>query len=397
MAADDVSPARPTAADRVDPDAVLALAADLLRRPDAAEPGGAAAEVASMQQGLAERIRSFGWDVTLTTGPAGQRAIAATIDGTTGGRTLVFHGRAPVPAGDDRESRPVGPAPGDVTDGFICGSGSADAGALAAMVAAARAVQQRGFRGRMVIVASVDGSPPEVPAGVDGLVIAGPSAGTIGRFATGVLRIEIRFRVAEGSGAAPRGSDNPIPALGQLLVGVSELERQLRHSVADHARSDEFAVTPTVISAGDPALAGEIPASASVVVDIRTLSVTPHRGLLQLLGRLAEQIADESGLVSHIDVIDDRPPPPPSVASGLVSAFAAAHRHVTGAEPVIGRMPSGRAGPDLPRDAPIETVCYGPGDARDPHGPAKRCAVRDIVTAARVYAEAAEEFLAVQP
>lgn len=123
----------------------------------------------------------------------------------------------------------------------------------------------------------------------------------------GVLTIEIRYRAAAPAGVPPQIARNPIPAIGQLLVGVSELERQMRHSVAEHPHLGEFSLTPTVLSAGEPEHPDEMPGEAAVVLAARTVPATPHAGLRQLISTLAQQIAGEAGVDCVVDVIADRP------------------------------------------------------------------------------------------
>ena len=43
-------------------------------------------------------------------------------------------------------------------------------------------------------------------------------------------------------------------------------------------------------------------------MDARTIPAVDHGGLIHLLTRLAERIAEEFGLTATVTVIDDRPP-----------------------------------------------------------------------------------------
>lgn len=119
----------------------------------------------------------------------------------------------------------------------------------------------------------------------------------------GVLTVSIRYA---GPERGDRGDAelNPIPAIGQLLVGLSELERQLRRSRADGAPDAGFSLTPTVLTAGDPGHPDAPPPRATVLLLIEPQPSVPVPALLQVLTALAQQIAGEAGLACSVDVIE---------------------------------------------------------------------------------------------
>lgn len=128
----------------------------------------------------------------------------------------------------------------------------------------------------------------------------------------GALTVSIRYSGVEPDGAAPGSAvlsagRNPIPAIGQLLVGVSELERQLRQSALAHPDDGGFSLTPTVLTAGEPEHPEANAHVATVVLHIRTPAAMPHPGLVQLLTALAEKIAGEAGVECSVDVLPQRP------------------------------------------------------------------------------------------
>ncbi len=129
-------------------------------------------------------------------------------------------------------------------------------------------------------------------------------------------------------------------------------------------------------------------------MDIRTIPGIDHRGLIQVIQMLAEQVAAESGLTVAVDVIDDRPPVDLDRGAAVVRALALAHRAVTGAEPIYGGVPGTTDGTILTRDAGLETVVYGPGGKWIAHQVDEFVEVEDVVTCARVFAAAAAAFLA---
>ncbi len=393
------------AADRIDPDAVLDLASRLVRlrtvhdRPDSPVEQPAA-------DLLAEVMASYGWDVTVTDMASGRPNVVAVIGGSAAGRTLMFEGHTDVVTEGDSAAWSFDPYAGDIVDGFLRGRGAADMkGGLAAMIHAARAVEQAGFAGRLIVAALADeegmmagakafAASDLARSGVDGVIVCEPEAGEICTVAKGALRIAIDYIGVMAHGAMPRMGRNPIPALGPLLVGLAELERQLQHSVGPHPELGEFYVTPTIVAAGGTEQLNVIPAVATLRLDVRTVPATPHAPLLLLLERLAREIADEAGLGCRFDVIDDRAPVETPKDAAVVLALAAAHREIVGAEPVFGGVPGTTDGTILNRDAGLQTVVYGPGGKWIAHQADEMCDAADIATAARVYAEAAERFFA---
>jgi succinyl-diaminopimelate desuccinylase len=413
------------AADRIDPDAVLDLASRLVRlrtvhdrasssvqqsgQQPAARPVEQPVEQPAEQPAadlLAEVMTSYGWHVTVTNVAPGRPNVVAVIEGRAVGRTLMFEGHTDVVTEGDPAAWSFDPYAGDIVDGFLRGRGAADMkGGLAAMLHAARAVEQAGFAGRLIVAALADeeGMMAGVKAfaagdlaqsGVDGVIVCEPEAGEICTVAKGALRIAIDYIGVMAHGAMPQMGRNPIPALGPLLVGIAELERQLQHSVGPHPELGEFYVTPTIVAAGDTEQLNVIPAVATLRLDVRTVPATPHAPLLQLLERLARDIADEAGLGCQFDVIDDRAPVETPEDADVVRALVAAHRDIVGAEPTFGGVPGTTDGTILSRDARLQTVVYGPGGKWIAHQADEMCAAADIVTAARVYAEAAERFFA---
>jgi succinyl-diaminopimelate desuccinylase len=400
-------PGSSSAADLIDPQAVVDLAAALVRLRTVNEPDAEQIEQPAADL-VAELMRGFGWDVTVTEAAPGRPNVVAVIEGTSPGRTLMFEGHTDVVTEGDRSAWSFDPYAGDVVDGMLRGRGSADMkSGVAAMIHAARAVQQAGFAGRILVGALADEEGMMLGAkafaaselarsGIDGVIVCEPEAGEVCASAKGALRTKIELTGVMAHGAMPQIGRNAIPALGPLLVGLAELQKQITSSVGSHPELGDFYLTPTVLDAGTAEQQNVIPRSASVYLDIRTIPAVEHPGLIHLITRLAEQIADEFGLGCEVTIIDDRPAVDTPRDAPVVAALVAAHREITGDEPVFGGVPGTTDGTILTRDAGLSTVVYGPGGKWIAHQADEVCAVEDIVTAARVYAAAAERFLAAQ-
>ncbi|SDP40029.1 succinyl-diaminopimelate desuccinylase [Nakamurella panacisegetis] len=387
-----------------DVDAVVALAQALVRLPTAVAPGVEEVETAAAAL-LADTMRGFGWAVTVDDVECGRPNVVAVIDGTGPGRTLMFEGHVDVVTPGEVDSWSFPPYSGDVVDGRLLGRGSADMKAgVAAMIHAARAVQQQGFPGRIIVGILADEEGMMLGAkdfarsdlagsGIDGVIVCEPEGGEVCAVAKGAIRMRVDLQGVMAHGAMPHQGRNSLPALGSLLMGLSELERQISESVGSHPHLGNFYLTPTVLAAGDPSQVNVIPASASVWLDIRTIPGVGHQGLLHLITRLAEQIADDAGLTVAITVIDDRPPVNTPETADVVRALVLAHETVTGRPAVLGGVPGTTDGTILTRDAGLETVVYGPGGKWIAHTKDEFVAVEDILTCTEVYIEAALRFL----
>jgi succinyl-diaminopimelate desuccinylase len=388
----------------IDAAGVIELAAQLVRLRTVNKLGATVVERPAADV-VADVMRGFGWPVTVSEVAPGRPNVVAVIEGSGRGRTLMFEGHTDVVTEGDPSRWSFDPFGGDVVAGQLRGRGSADMkSGVAAMIHAARAVEQDGFRGRIVVGVLADeegmmlgakhfAASDVARSGIDGVIVCEPEGGEVCATAKGALRLRVDIDGVMAHGAMPQIGRNPIPALGSLLVGVGELERQIAASVGPHPELGDFYLTPTVLTAGSAEQANVIPSTATVHLDARTIPAVDHGGLIHLVTRLAEQIAAESDLTATVTVIDDRPPVDTPRDELVVTALVAAHREVTGADAVYGGVPGTTDGTILTRDAGLATVVYGPGGKWIAHQADEVVAVDDVVTCARVYAAAARRFL----
>jgi len=354
---------------------------------------------------LADLMRSFDWDVEVTEAASGRPNVVAVVAGSGPGRTLMFEGHVDVVTPGDPQAWSFPPFSGNIVDGRLLGRGAADTkSGVAAMIYAARSMQLTGFLGRIIVgvLADEEGmmagakhfAASELAAsGIDGVIVCEPEGGEVCAVAKGAIRLRIDVQGVMAHGAMPFQGRNPLPAIGSLLMGLSELERQVAESVGTHRHLGDFFLTPTVLTAGEPGQVNVIPASASLYLDVRTVPEVGHNGLLHLITRLTEQIAADAGLTALVTVIDDRPPVDTPEDAPVVRALCAAHQAVTGSPAVFGGVPGTTDGTILTRDAGLQTVVYGPGGKWIAHTKDEYVDVADIITATAVYAEAARIFL----
>ena len=383
---------------------VIELAQALVRLPTVVTSGFGEVEApaAALVAGV---MRGFGWQVTVEEVAPGRPNVVGVVTAGRPGRTLMFEGHLDVVTPGDAESWSFPPFSGNIVDGRLLGRGSADMkSGVAAMIYAARAAELTGFDGRIIVAALADEEGMMLGAkhfarselassGIDGVIICEPEGGEICAVAKGAIRVRVDLDGVMAHGAMPHQGRNPLPALGSLLMGLAELERQVADSVGSHPHLGDFYLTPTVLAAGDPSQVNVIPASASVYLDIRTVPAVAHNGLLHLITRLAEQIAADAGLTARITVIDDRPPVDTPQDAAIVRALVDAHESHTGEIAVFGGVPGTTDGTILTRDAGLSTVVYGPGGKWIAHQRDEFVEVSDIVRCFEVYATAARIFL----
>ncbi|KAB8189855.1 ArgE/DapE family deacylase [Nonomuraea phyllanthi] len=383
----------------VDADGVVEFTQALVRIPSTNDPGRRERAAADLVEA---RMREWGWDpVRYEVEPDRPNVVAVVEGGGGDGPTLMFEGHTDVVTEGDLSAWTVDPFGGEIRDGRLWGRGSADMkSGLAATLYATRALQLAGpFPGRIKVCALADeeglmiGAHHFVSEGlaadVDGAIVAEPEAGEICAVAKGALRLRVDLTGKMAHGAMPQHGRNPLQAVGTLLVGLRALQEELQERHPAHEHLGEVYVTPTVLRAGSEEQVNVIPAVASVFVDVRTIPGVEHKTVADRVAALAAG----DGITAEVSVLVDRPPVDVPVSDPVVAALAAAHRAVTGEEPVYGGVPGSTDGTVLTHWGGIPSVVYGPGGKWIAHQADEFVEVAEIVRCARVFAEAARRFL----
>ncbi|MEZ7131067.1 M20 family metallopeptidase [Nonomuraea sp. AD125B] len=386
----------------VDAAGVVEFTRELVRVPSTNDPGRRERAAAEL---VAERMRSWGWEPAWYEVEPDRPNVVAVVKGGGGdGPTLMFEGHTDVVTEGDLSEWTVDPFGGELRDGRLWGRGSADMkSGLAATLYATRALQLAGpFPGRIKVCALADeeglmiGAHHFVAEGlaadVDGAIVAEPEAGEICAVAKGALRLRVDLTGKMAHGAMPQHGRNPIAAAGPLLVGLAELQEELQRRHPAHEHLGEVYVTPTVLRAGSDEQVNVIPATASVFVDVRTVPGVEHQDVADRVAALAAR-SIRYGIAAEVSVLVDRPPVDVPVTDPVVAALAAAHRTVTGEEPVYGGVPGSTDGTVLTHWGGVPSVVYGPGGKWIAHQADEYVEVEEIVRCTRVFAEAARRFL----
>ncbi|TXK41319.1 M20 family metallopeptidase [Nonomuraea sp. C10] len=385
----------------VDAQGVVEFTRALVRVPSTNDPARGRNEQPAADL-VAARMREWGWEPVVYEAAPGRPNVVAVVEGGGGdGPTLMFEGHTDVVTEGDLSEWTVDPFGGEIRDGKLWGRGSADMkSGLAATLYATRALQLAGpFPGRIKVCALADeeglmiGAHHFVDQGlaadVDGAIVAEPEAGEICAVAKGALRLRVDFTGKMAHGAMPQHGRNPVQAVGALLTGLRELQAELQKRFPAHEHLGEVYVTPTVVRAGSEEQVNVIPATASVFVDVRTIPGVGHQDVAD---RVAE-LAAWDGIASEVSILVDRPPVDVPVSDPVVAALAAAHRDVTGEEPVYGGVPGSTDGTVLTHWGGVPSVVYGPGGKWIAHQADEYVEVDEIVRCTRVFAEAARRFL----
>ncbi|PZG11745.1 M20 family metallopeptidase [Nonomuraea aridisoli] len=385
----------------VDADGVVAFTQALVRIPSTNDPARGRDERPAAEL-VEAKMREWGWDPVVYEAAPGRPNVVAVVEGGGGdGPTLMFEGHTDVVTEGDLSTWTVDPFGGEIRDGRLWGRGSADMkSGLAATLYATRALQLAGpFPGRIKVCALADEEglmigahhfvSEGLAAGVDGAIVAEPEAGEICAVAKGALRLRVDLTGKMAHGAMPQHGRNPIPAAGALLAGLAALQDELQARHPAHEHLGEVYVTPTVLRAGSEEQVNVIPAVASLFVDVRTIPGVEHKDVADRVAALASG----PGISAEVSVLVDRPPVDVPVTAPVVAALAAAHRAVTGEEPVYGGVPGSTDGTVLTHWGGIPSVVYGPGGKWIAHQSDEYVEVAEIVRCTRVFAEAARRFL----
>ncbi|MFD2352816.1 M20 family metallopeptidase [Nonomuraea ferruginea] len=385
----------------VDAQGVVEFTRALVRVPSTNDPARGRNEQPAADL-VAARMREWGWEPVVYEAAPGRPNVVAVVEGGGGdGPTLMFEGHTDVVTEGDLSEWTVDPFGGEIRDGKLWGRGSADMkSGLAATLYATRALQLAGpFPGRIKVCALADEeglmigahhfADQGLAADVDGAIVAEPEAGEICAVAKGALRLRVDFTGKMAHGAMPQHGRNPVQAVGALLTGLRELQAELQKRFPAHEHLGEVYVTPTVVRAGSEEQVNVIPATASVFVDVRTIPGVGHQDVAD---RVAE-LAAWDGIASEVSILVDRPPVDVPVSDPVVAALAAAHRDVTGEEPVYGGVPGSTDGTVLTHWGGVPSVVYGPGGKWIAHQADEYVEVDEIVRCTRVFAEAARRFL----
>jgi len=386
----------------IDRDSLIAFARSLIRTPSISTQEGEAAAL------VAEEMRTVGFaEVRVDR--------MGNVIGRIGpghGKKLLFDAHMDTVDIGDAEAWKRDPFGAEIEHGVLYGRGACDMkGGLAAMVYAGKALRESGARldGDCWLAAVVQEEPCEGLAmrhivEVEGLrpdwVVLGEatnlqiSRGQRGRIG---LRIDVRGRSCHAS--APERGVNAIYEAARLVVGLELLAPQLNQD--SFLGKGSIAVTDIRSTAGSHNM---VPDRCTLYVDRRlTIGETEAKALAEI-----KRILTREGVDGAVDVpeycdisytgqeVRAREYYPYWVTAEnepLLQAAVAAIEDTLGFVPHVGKWDLSTDGVYTAGVAGIPTIGFGPGEERHSHSVEDQVRVKDLESAARVYAELAVRML----
>jgi acetylornithine deacetylase len=232
---------------------------------------------------IATEMRRGGLDVSIETVTHGRPNVVGVLDGRGKGRTLMFCGHTDT-VGVTGMSDPFTPIE---RDGRIYGRGAQDMkGGVAAMIAAAMAIAERGSlaSGRIVVACVVDEEHSSIGADAlvkswraDAAIVTEPTDLEIAVGHKGFAWVDITVEGKAAHGSRPADGQDAILRLGRVLSKLESLDRSLQ-AQPPHP------------------LVGTGSLHASIVEGGHELSSYPDRAVLQMERRLLPGEAESAAL-----------------------------------------------------------------------------------------------------
>lgn len=367
---------------------ILDLAVELVRTPTSNPPGNEllAAEL------VGRFLKGTAVDVQFQHIAEGRANLVARLRGVGDQPALVFSGHLDtVLVGPDTWSSP--PYGGEVRGGRLFGRGSADMkGAIAAMAVVLRDLAKTRVRpaGDIVLALTageeVDscGARHMVDSGIlddMGMLVVGEMTGLdVGCAHKGLLWVSVETHGKRGHGATLGREANAIASLVDWLHPLETLDSLVP---GEHPVLGRGHVSVNQIGGGDAP--NVVPASASAVIDVRTLPHHDHTGLLAALR------ARRAG--ASVSVLREGQPIATAPDALLIRASAAAVTEVLGRPAVVRGLPYLTDASVLVGERAVPTVVLGPGTEAAAHAVDESVEVAALGQAARIYRGIADRLM----
>jgi succinyl-diaminopimelate desuccinylase len=393
---------------RIDREELARFVQDLVRIPSVYRPEEPEGNESRVARFVADYLVRVGFEVHTEEVAPGRPSVWAVWEGERPGRTLLFEAHTDVVTEGQAEDWSHPPFEAERVRDRIYGRGACDTkGNLAAAVMAVRAIKDSGvsFPGRLILCHPVDEEGMMVgikdfierghAAGVDGAIICEPEENQLCIKQKGALRAEVTVRGKMAHGAMPLSGINPVTRAARFVVAVEELEREEMERHGEDPFLGCPSLTPTILMGpdiGEPQI-NVIPASAYVVLHIRTVPCQSHEELVRSLQDCLSRLESEDpDFDASLEEIEERPWTETPLEEPLVRAMAAAYEDLTGKEPRYNGVPGATDGTFLNTwaDIPIDTT--GAGDREVPHHKDEWVSVDDLFATCKLYAATAMYF-----
>lgn len=357
----------------------------------------------AMGERVTELLEPTGADLTAVEMFDGRHSIAAVVGDSSNGPTLVLNGHMDTVPVEDEDEWTVDPFAGVIKDGAVYGRGACDMKAgLAIQIAVARALATRVDEMKGVLILHFAAGEECAEPGTNCLldrgfagdygIVTEPTELEVAVAERGLAHYTVRIHGKSAHASRPDLGINPAIYLPAVIQMVEDYRLSIQDR--DHALLDSASCTPTVIRGG--AKANTIPSHCDVVLDRRLLPGETIDGELESLRERAARLeAENPGLRLEVrrpqfgfEPAEIAPGSPlPRRLTQLVGAERAdAHDGVVGT-PFASDVSA------LVNEGGMEAVTFGPGSISNCHCADEHVAIDEVMTAARVISQVAEELL----
>ncbi len=314
---------------------------------------------------IAADMRRGGLDVSIETVTHGRPNVIGVLEGRASGRTLMFCGHTDT-VGVTGMTDPFTPVE---REGRLYGRGAQDMkGGVAAMIAAATGIAQRGAlaTGRLVVAAVVDEEHSSIGADAlvkswraDAAIVTEPTDLEIAVGHKGFAWVEILVAGKAAHGSRPAEGRDAILRLGRVLARLEALDRTLQGR-APHPLMGTGSLHASIIEGGREL--SSYPDRATLQMERRTLPSEPESQALDEVQQILDHLGREDGTFQGTaSAMFSRPayelPAEHELPQVLSAALAqvGGHPRVTGASFWTDAAVLGHAG--------IPSILFGPGGA----------------------------------
>ena len=409
---------------KIDPDELIALTADLVKINSVWDPaaGTSEAAVAEMVAAWAQRQ---GFNVDRQEVAPGRPNLIISWPSETDKRRLLFEGHTDVVTPGDVSAWKYDPFGAEIVGRRMYGRGTNDTkGNLAAMLMAMKALKRSGVALCGPVIGGVLCDEEDQMLGVmdfikrghadkiTAAVICEPQDGMLCTTQKGAIRASFLITGRMSHGAMPLSGLSCAPAIVQLIDGLHQLEKEATTTFGQDKYLGWPSFTPTVIrspASGPPQL-NVMPREAKVLVDIRTISSQSHEKIVSDLRALAikieNQVRDDyreydrllnlqrpHDLRVQVEILTDRPCTLTDRSEPVVRAADWAMRSITDKKPVYAGVPGATDGTFLWALKNIPIVTMGAGDRQVPHQIDEWVDLDQLIETSKVYALTALHYL----
>ena len=409
---------------KIDPDELIQLTADLVRINSVWDPAAGTNEQAVAQR-VADWAQTQGFKVQVDqVAPKRPNVIISWPTGSQK-RTLMFEGHTDVVTPGNVSGWKYDPFGAEIVGRRMYGRGCNDTkGNLAAMLIAMKALKASAVELAGSVIGGVLCDEEDQMLGVmdfiqrghadkiTAAVICEPQDGMICTAQKGAIRASYLITGRMSHGAMPLSGLNCSPAIARLIDGLHELEKAAVTTIGVDEDLGWPSITPTVIQApvtGASQL-NVMPGEARVLVDIRTTPRQSHPKIIADLRALAlavtKRVKDDyekydpllnlqrdHNLSVLVDILTDRPCTYTERSEPVVEAADWATRWLTRADPIYAGVPGATDGTFLWALKNIPIVTMGAGNRQVPHQIDEWVDLDQLIETAKVYALTALHYL----